>query len=81
MGGSLTPGHFGVYSDPPDRENPGVSKFPVRNRSQRGAVRTVTLLWSLWWSLPPSGRRQLIALARRHGPWLMRREFDRHRKS
>jgi hypothetical protein len=41
----------------------------------------VTLLWSLCWTLPPSGRRQLLALARRHGPWLARREFDRHRKS
>ena len=58
-----------------------MSKFPVKSRPERRALRTVTLLWSLWWSLPPSGRRQLLALARRHGPWLARRELDRHRKS
>jgi hypothetical protein len=58
-----------------------MSRLPVKSWSRPRAVRTATLLWSLWWSLPPSGRRQLLALARRHGPWLMRREFDRYRKS
>jgi hypothetical protein len=40
----------------------------------------VVFMWSLWWWLPPYGRRQLLALARRHGPWLVRREINKRKR-
>jgi hypothetical protein len=48
-------------------------------RQRARSLRMLTLLWSFWWWLPPSGRRQLLRLARRHGPWLVQREFRRRR--
>jgi hypothetical protein len=48
-------------------------------RSRARTLRLLAFLWSFWWWLPPSGRRQLLRLARRHGPWLVKREFTRRR--
>jgi hypothetical protein len=49
-------------------------------RRQARTLRLLAFLWSFWWWLPPSGRRQLLRLARRHGPWLVKREFARKRR-
>jgi hypothetical protein len=40
----------------------------------------MAIMWSLWWWLPPSGRRGILKLARRHGPWLVKREYRRRHR-
>ena len=45
------------------------------------ALQTALLLWRLWLWLPADKKRQVLALARRHGPWLVSREFRKRRRS
>jgi hypothetical protein len=47
---------------------------------RRNALRTASLVWSLWRWLPRKQKGQFYTLARRHGPWLIGRELRRRRK-
>ena len=69
-----------LYNRERHGENPGVPKSKPPLRGARRAFGTATLVWNLWRRLPSSRRRQLLTLARKHGPGLMRRAYKARRK-
>ncbi|HUK45868.1 MAG TPA: hypothetical protein VLV28_11285 [Gaiellaceae bacterium] len=51
-----------------------------RKRASRSqAAQSAMLVWSMWRWLPPSQKRRVLLLARRHGMWLLSRELKRRR--
>ncbi len=52
---------------------------PTKLKSNK-ALKTAALVWSLWRWLPPKQRRHFYSVARKHGPWLVGREFRRRRR-
>ena len=55
-------------------------KLSPRRVQRPHVLKTAALAWSLWRWLPPSQRRSLYHLLRRHGPAILSREVSRRKK-
>ena len=53
----------------------------LRKRPRGRALSTAALAWNLWRRLPPARRRQVLALARKHGPKLAKTAIKARRKA
>ena len=54
-------------------------KLPRRKTRPRRAFGTVLLLWDVWRRIPPRKRKKLLALARKHGPRIVKTAYKARR--
>jgi len=56
-------------------------KLKERKRARGRALGTAALVWNLWRRLPSSRRRQVLALAGKHGPKLAKKALKARRRA
>ncbi|HEY4347127.1 MAG TPA: hypothetical protein VGM80_06015 [Gaiellaceae bacterium] len=56
-----------------------MTKLKGRTQGARRAFGTAALMWNLWRRLPSSRRRQVIGLARKHGPKVVKGAYKARR--
>lgn len=52
----------------------------LRSKLRPGPIAVTVALWDIWQRLSPKQRRQIMAMARRHGPTVMTKATELRRR-